>query len=525
MERPPERIPIMPRDNSVHTEIIVNASPSETRIAIMEDHRLVEFLAERADSARQVGDIFKGRVNAVLPGMQAAFIDIGLEKTAFLHVSDMVVTDPEGLEENGRRKNDRRSRKIPRGISIDNLLKKGQEIMVQVTKEPIGTKGPRVTTQISLPGRYIVLMPNVVHLGISRKIEAAAERTRLRELIQDVVPKSFGVIVRTVGMNKKKRQFVADVRFLERIWTKIHGAYVKQPCPSLLHKEVGLTTGLIRDLFNEDVDRLIIDSKQEMKQIHNYLKSTSPELRDRVVAYEEETPIFDAYEIESEIEKTLSPRAWLKRGGYIIIDHTEALVAIDVNTGRYTGNKDQEETIFHTNMEAAKEIARQLRLRDMGGIIVLDFIDMEKEQNREKVLETLREALKRDRAKTRAFRVSELGLVEMTRQRVRPSLLHYFSSQCPHCNGSGKRLSLASLALKVERLLRRVATYCSEKKVTVHLHPELALYFEEGKGGHLAGIEKGYRLKVEIQQDGSAGREDVRIFGAKGQELTEKVRF
>lgn len=515
----------MSRDHSVHAEIIVNASPSETRIAIMEDHRLVEFFAERADSARQVGDIFKGRVNAVLPGMQAAFIDIGLEKTAFLHVSDMVVTDPDMLEEGARSKGDRRSRKIPRGVSIENLLKKGQEIMVQMTKEPIGTKGSRVTTQISLPGRYVVLMPNVKHLGISRKIDDSAERSRLRDLIQELVPETFGVIVRTVGATKKKRQFVADVRFLEKTWRRIQGAYARQSCPSLLHKEVGLTTGLIRDLFNEDVDRLIIDSKQEFKQIQSYLRSTSPELKDRVVLYDEETPIFDAYEIESEIEKTLSPRAWLKRGGYIIIDHAEALVAIDVNTGRYTGEKNQEETIFHTNMEAAKEIARQLRLRDMGGIIVIDFIDMEKEQNREKVIDALRDALRRDRAKTKAFRVSDLGLVEMTRQRVRPSLLHYFSSACPHCRGTGKRLSIQSLALKVERLLRRVATYCNENKVVVHLHPELALYFEENKEAHLPGIESRYHLKVEIKPDGSAGWEDVRIFSSRGQELTDKVTF
>lgn len=515
----------MARENSVHTEIIVNASPSETRVAIMEDHRLVEFFAERADSARQVGDIYKGRVNAVLPGMQAAFIDIGLEKTAFLHVSDMVITDPEVLEEGAARRNDRRSRKIPRGVSIENLLKKGQEIMVQVTKEPIGTKGPRVTTQISLPGRYVVLMPNVVHLGISRKIDDPAERSRLRELIQELVPKTFGVIVRTVAIKKKKRQFAADVGFLEKTWRKVQGAYAKQSCPSLLHKEVELTTGLIRDLFNEDVNRLIIDSKKELRQIHNYLRSTSPELKDRVVLYDEETPIFDAYEIESEIEKTLSPRAWLKRGGYIIIDHAEALVAIDVNTGRYTGDKNQEETIFKTNMEAAKEIARQLRLRDMGGIIVIDFIDMEREQNREKVIDSFREALRRDRAKTRAFRVSDLGLVEMTRQRVRPSLLHYFSASCPHCKGTGKRLSIQSLSLKVERLLRRVATYCNEKRVEVHLHPELALHFEEGNGAQLEGIEKRNNLLVEIKPDGSAGWEDVRIFGARGQELTDKVTF
>ncbi len=518
----------MGRDDKVYSEIIINASPNEMRVAIMEDHRLVEFFAERADSMRQVGNICKGRVNAVLPGMQAAFIDIGQEKTAFLHVSDMIVTDPETNDaaEQGGRRSGSRSRKIPRGVSIDNLLKKGQEIMVQITKEPIGTKGPRVTTQVSLPGRYLVLMPNVSHLGVSRKIEDRNERTRLRQLLGEVVPKGYGAIMRTVGIGRDKHHFEADIKGLTRIWKKAQAAYAKMTAPAILHKELELTTGLIRDIFNEDVDRLIIDSKDHVTQAHAYLNATSPELIDRVTLYEEETPLFDAYEIESEIEKTLSSKIWLKRGGYIIIDHAEALVAIDVNTGRFTGDKDQEETITQTNVEAAREVARQLRLRDMGGIIVIDFIDMEKESNREKVSDTLRRALRRDRAKTKTFRISDLGLVEMTRQRVRPSLMQYFSSNCPHCGGTGRRLSLASLAAKVERLLRRVATYCNEKRIVVHLHPELAGFFEEGELNRLEGIQKRYDLDVEIHQNAGHEREEVRIFAKKsGQELTQKVVF
>ncbi|MFH1681236.1 MAG: Rne/Rng family ribonuclease [Candidatus Eisenbacteria bacterium] len=518
----------MARDKAVFTEIIVNASPSETRVAILENHTLVEFLAERADAARQVGDIFKGRVNAVLPGMQAAFIDVGLEKTAFLHVSDMVMPNPEAMEtidEEGERAGPV-TRRVPRGVSIEGLLKKGQEIIVQVTKEPIGTKGPRVTTQVSLAGRFLVLMPGIPQVGVSRKIESREERIRLRELVHGVLPSGMGAIVRTVAEGKQKRQFASDVRYLTRLWKKIQEAHGRMPCPSLLHKEVGLTTGLIRDLFSEDVDRLIIDSRKEHKQILTYLQSTAPELRDRVRLYKEETPIFDAYEIENEITKTLSSKIWLRQGGYIVLEQAEALVAIDVNTGRYTGEKDQEETIFRTNLEAAKEIARQLRLRDVGGIIVIDFIDMEKEANREKILEALREALRRDRSRTKTFRVSELGLVEMTRQRVRPSLLHYFSAPCPHCGGTGKRLSLATLAGKVERLLERVSSYCDERKVVVKLNPEVAVAFLEGSAGRLEAIEKRYRLGVEVQDDPSLAREEVRIFGRRsGKELTDEVVF
>jgi ribonuclease G len=518
----------MAREKSVFSEIIVNVSPNETRVAILENHTLVEFLAERADAARQVGDVFKGRVNAVLPGMQAAFVDIGLEKTAFLHVSDMVMADADAMENLGEEggRGEPVARKVPRGVSIENLLKKGQEIMVQVTKEPIGTKGPRVTTQISLAGRYLVLMPGMSQVGVSRKIENREDRTRLRDLVQELLPGGMGAIVRTVAEGKQKRQFVSDIRYLTRVWKKIEEANGHSRCPSLLHKEVGLTTGLLRDLFSEDVDRLIIDSRRELKQVLAYLQSTSPELKDRVHLYKEETPIFDAYEIENEIEKTFSSKIWLKQGGYIIIEQAEALVAIDVNTGRYTGEKDQEETIVRTNLEAAKEIARQLRLRDVGGIIVIDFIDMEKESNREKVLEALREALRRDRSRTKTFRVSELGLVEMTRQRVRPSLLHYFSSPCPHCGGTGKRLSLATLAMKVERLLRRASTYCDEKRILVKLNPEVAVTFLEAGAGRLEGIERRYRLNVEVQDDASLAREEIRIFGRRsGKELTDQVTF
>src|SRR4029079_2405333 len=382
--------------------IVINADPHETRIAILEDNELVELLVERGDKRRHVGDIYKGRVNAVLPGMQAAFVEIGLPKTAFLHASDLSenadLDEFEGDDEDNHRGGGRRSRRpVPK---IEDHLKKGQEIVVQVTKESIGTKGPRVTQQVSLPGRFTVFMPGVDHSGVSRRIEDRSERSRLKQLVAEHRPKGAGLIVRTAGDGKGEKEFANDVKYLIRLWEKIEKKTHTSRAPSLIHRELELTTGLIRDLFTEDVDELIIDSKDDHRDILNYLRSISPDRRDRVKLYKGKQPIFDAFDIETQIEKAFERKVWLKKGGYLVIDQSEALGAVDVNTGRFTGKKNQEDTIFKTNLEAAKEAARQLRLRDMGGIIVIDFIDMEIEANKKAVLDELRSNLKRDRSRT-----------------------------------------------------------------------------------------------------------------------------
>ena len=346
-------------------EIIINAGPSETRIALLEDKELAEILVERPEAVRRVGDIYKGRVNAVLPGMQAAFVDLGLEKSAFLHASDLMPSDSDlddmfDEEENGddRRRGGggggrgRRDEAAPR---IEDALKKGPEVLVQITKEPIGTKGPRVTTQISLPGRYLVLMPQHDHVGVSRKIEDRTERARLKGLLREIRPRGAGVIVRTVGAEQGRKEFQSDIRYLEQLWQKIEKQAERGRAPVLLHQEMEFTTGLIRDIFTEDVTQLVIDSKEEHKQILSYLSTYAPELKSRVKYYRGEAPIFDHFGIEGEIEKAMERKVWLKRGGYITIDQTEALVAIDVNTGRFTGKRSQEETILKTNLEAAEE--------------------------------------------------------------------------------------------------------------------------------------------------------------------------
>ncbi len=502
---------------TMRKRIVINAEPHETRVALLEDKDLVELLVERGDHTRHVGDIYKGRINAVLPGMQAAFVEIGLTKTAFLHASDLALSPIQdyenGDEPGGSAGRGRRSRRIlPK---IEEHLEKNQEVLVQVTKESIGTKGPRVTQQLSLPGRFSVFMPGVDHVGVSRKIEDRAERSRLKGIIAELKPEAGGIIVRTAGEGKTEREFQNDVHYLSRLWERVERKAESVIAPFLVHRELDLTTGLIRDLFTEDVDEVVIDDQDVHRDVLNYLKAISPELRQRVRLYKGREPIFDYFGIESQIEKAFERRVWLKKGGYIVIDHTEALVSIDINTGRFTGKKDQEETIFKTNVEAAREIARQLRLRDLGGIIVIDFIDMENEANRKAVLDELRTHLRRDRSRTKAFAVSELGLVEMTRQRERPSLLHYYSQDCPTCSGLGKVLSPESVLVRLERLLRRVVSKASEKSWIVRVSPDVALFILEENGARLSELERRYRLQIELKDDPALGPEDIRLLSAR----------
>ena len=492
-------------------------------LEMLSSDELAELFVERAEQRRHVGDIYKGRVNAVLPGMQAAFVDLGLPKTGFLHASDLAeslseIEDISDLEENGDRR--RRRAAAPK---IEDHLKKGQEILVQITKESIGTKGPRVTQQVSLPGRFCVLMPGVEHVGVSRRIEDRAERQRIKAIISDLKPKNVGLIARTAGEGKSDPDFAADVKHLVKLWHKLERKSGTVRAPALVHRELEMPASLIRDLFTDDVEEVIIDDKDSFAEIQAYLKAVSPELRGRVKLYTEREPIFDAFAIEPQIEKTFERKVWLKKGGYICIDHAEALVAVDVNTGRFTGKKNQEETIFRTNMEAAKEIPRQLRLRDIGGIIVIDFIDMEIEANKRAVIEELRTELRLDRARTKAFAVSDLGLVEMTRQRERSSLLHYYTEDCPTCAGLGKVPSLETMLVKLERAMRRVSSLTPEKRITVRVAPEVALYFVEQEGRRFAELEKRFKLSVDLKDDPQLKRGEMRVLTNKKTDITKQV--
>ncbi len=495
-------------------EIVISAESFETRVAILEDGELTELLVERPAERRIVGDIYKGRVNAVLPGIQAAFLDIGLPKTAFLHASDLTgfmrnfdVDDDE--EAGGDRSRGRRGRSGD--FRIEDFVQKGQEILVQITKEPISTKGAKVNARLSLPGRYLVLVPGVNSIGISRKIMDREERARLRKVLGELRPAGVGLIARTAVGGRDRQALEGDIKYLQRLWEDIEKKAARAAAPALIHREMALAPGLIRDVFTESIDRVVVDDAEVYKEISQYLNWVAPELSGRVHLYKGRVPIFDEYGIEGEIEKSFERKVWLKRGGYIVIDQSEALVAIDVNTGRYIGKKDQEETILRTNLEAAREIARQLRLRDVGGIIVIDFIDMEQDANKRAVLDALRQALRNDRSRTKTFQVSELGLVEMTRQRERQSLLHYYSEDCPTCGGTGKVYSLETVAMRVERYLRRVAAQSKDRDIQIRVHPDVAVYLFERSGKRLSEIEKQLDLILDIRDDPRLRREEVRI--------------
>ncbi len=464
------------------SEIVINAAIHETRIAIIEDNRLVEIWVERPENERMVGDIYKGRVKAVLPGIQAAFVDIGMEKSAFLHVSDvsgasidfsaqydMDEDDDEDDDEHPPASSPRDKRGRQRGGGgksrekkyppIETVIKKDQELLVQVTKEPISTKGARVTSEISLAGRFFVLVPGGGKIGVSRKIESWGERRRLKQLAQKYKPKGFGLIIRTVAEGKNEDEIASEIRDLmgqyDTLKKKSDGV---QP-PALIHKEIGMTSGIIRDLLSEDVDRVTVDSRESFDEIKRYISSISPGLMNKITLYQGKEPIFDSLDIEREIESIFSRKVWLKKGGFLVFDHTEALTVIDVNSGRYVGKSNQDETIINTNIESAIEIARQLRLRDIGGIIVIDFIDMHSHEHRRKVEDAFADALKNDRSKISISQISEFGLMEMTRQRVRPSLMFTFAEPCPTCGGIGMVQGRDTTVTKIERWLKRAEAF------------------------------------------------------------------
>lgn len=461
-------------------EIIINCSNGETRAALLEDRQLVEVYFEYGNHSNIVGNIYKGRVENVLPGMSAAFVDIGLEKNSFLYVDDAVYhLDDEEFKTAAKK-----------AKSIRDILKEGQEVIVQVTKEPIGTKGARVVTDLSVAGRYLVLMPTVDYIGVSRRISDEKERARLKELAAQIQPKNMGLIVRTVAEGKGLKELKQDVELLLKVWKSIKRRARRYPAPSLIYKDHDLVYRMVRDVFSSDFDKLIVDSKTEYEKILDILDVLAPNLRSRVYYYHEGIPIFEFYGIEAEIAKALRSKVWLSSGGYLVIDQTEALTSIDVNTGKFTGSKNLEDTVLKTNLEAAEEIARQLRLRDIGGIIVIDFIDMERKKDEEKVLAKLVEATSKERTKTHVIGFTSLGMVEMTRKKVRESIGDILQQPCPYCEGTGKILSEETLVHQVERKILSTAREDDISAILVELHPSVAAKVIGAGGANLRRLEK-----------------------------------
>ncbi|MDR2442084.1 MAG: Rne/Rng family ribonuclease [Deltaproteobacteria bacterium] len=498
------------------SELLINYRPYETRIALMENGVLVEFQLERgARGAGLLGNIYLGRVVRVLPGLQAAFVDIGMEKAAFLYVDDICGGEKEftrllgkasfGSDDDGEGEVEtalQDDAEIPESNQqpIESILSEGQDIMVQVSKEPIGQKGARVTTHISLPGRRLVMMSAVNHLGVSRRIEDDEERRRLRDILESLGT-GRGLIARTAAEGATDYELKAESAFLDHLWAKIQADILLQSAPALIHQELDASLKAVRDLFTDQVDRLVIDDREQYEKIHRFLTAFSPEQTPDVGLYEGSVPLFDAYNVETDLARALNKKVWLKSGGYVVIDSTEALTVIDVNTGRYVGHHNLEETILKTNLEAVREIAYQLRLRNIGGLIVIDFIDMEKEFNRERVFQTLKENLKHDKGKTKILPMSELGLIEMTRKRTRENIDRLMRRPCFYCQGQGVLLSPISVCHQAFRDMEMAACDYPHQPLILTVHPSIRdLILDEGRPA-LEDLEKRLKRPISIRAD------------------------
>ncbi len=440
-----------------HKEVIINAESLEIRVAVLEEGKLEEFTIERTSDERLVGSIFKGKVKNLEDGLKAAFVDIGFEKNAFLHYWDIVPAQFDSAVEVVEREGKKRDKPRITQRDIPRLYPPGSDIIVQVTKGPIGTKGPRVTTNLALPGRYLVLLPNSDQSGISRKIEHHEERQRLKKILRSLtIPDGMGVIIRTVGEGQKARYFVRDLALLVEEWKQIQDRINKQPSATCVFLEPDLVERTVRDFLTEDVERIVVDGPQQFDRIRQMISKISTRSVSKVRLYNESQPVFDRFGISRQLESAFSRQVHLKGGGYIVVDETEALVAIDVNTGRHKGTKDQESTILKVNVEAADEICRQLRLRNMGGLIVLDFIDMKSRRDQQNVYQRVKEGLRRDKAKTHILPISQLGLMEMTRQRHSESVRAAVYDDCPYCKGRGKVKSSLTMSVEIQRKLSEI---------------------------------------------------------------------
>ena len=497
----------------MNKEIIINSSNEETRIAITEDNKFVDLYVERPESQRMVGDIYKGKVSRVLPGMQAAFISIGYTQNAFLHFSDISDFTHMFIDDVDKEQDNEENEKVKiNKFNIAKDLKQGQEIIVQIMKEPISTKGPRVTTQISIPGRFAVLVPNERYIGVSRKISQIKEKKRLKNIAKRVLPKNYGLIIRTVAENKSDKLIISDIKALIKIWEKIENSIPEAKSPSLVYKDMGMASSVIRDLFTSDVNRLVVDSRKMMRNINTYVKEVAPQLKKKIEYYKSDIPIFDTFNIEKELDKLISAKVWLRNGAYLIIQQTEAMVVIDVNSGKFIGKSDHETNSLKINLEAAREIARQIRLRDLGGLIVIDFIDVLQTENKEKVQLELKKEFHKDRAITKIEKMSRFGLVEMTRQRIRESVIHDTHEDCSTCNGSGLIPTIPTLVSQLERWIQRYRATKGDRRIVIRVPEDVHRYMNRGKFSRRLQLMWKYWMKIDFKIDQSIQYREFKIF-------------
>ncbi|MCX6152121.1 MAG: Rne/Rng family ribonuclease [Ignavibacteriales bacterium] len=499
-------------------EIIINSSTSQTRVAIIEDNYLVDFFVDHPEKRRMVGDIYLGKVARVLPGIKAAFIDIGMKHDAFLHFSDIgdrleglqsILDEDSDIDEDDDEPfNGQAPAKISqpqvdeyarREIPIPKLHK-GQEILIQITKEPVGNKGVRVTSSISLPGRFCVLLPFDNKIGISKKISDFKERRRLKYIARGIIPENCGLIIRTAAKEQTEEALSEDLKYLWKTWEDLQASVKTEKPPSLVYQDLSTTSSVIRDLFTPDVSKIFIDSKKLYKQIKSYIHLLQPSLEDKIELFREQSSIFESFKIEEQIKMLMGRRVPLPAGGYIIIDHTEAMVVVDVNSGRYAAKKEQELNSLRTDLEAAREIARQLRLRDIGGLIVVDFIDLDDDKNRKKIYDELKKEFRKDRARVSVLPMTEFGLVQITRQRIRENILHIMNEVCPFCAGTGLLTKKSNLIHEIEEWLKRFKRSSSEKLLILNVHPSLGKILKQGKIKTITKLQFKFFIKIKLNE-------------------------
>jgi ribonuclease G len=481
-------------------EILVSTTPQETKVALLEDGLVSELFIEREAHRGVVGNIYKGRVTRVLPGMQSAFVSLGLERDGFLYVADAL----EGLDENLLSPEEQAaSGRDDRATSIEQLLREGQEVLVQVVKEPLGSKGARITSHVALPGRYTVFMPTVEHVGVSRKIVDEDERRRLKSLLKELRQErgGGGFIARTAGQGRSSEDFARDARYLTRNWDEIRAVTSRQEAPALLHRELSLVQRLLRDILSEDFACIRLDSEREFQRTLDLVTQLQPELAPRVRLHNEPSSILELHGVSTELERALRSKVWLPSGGYVVINQTEALVAIDVNTGSYVGKQGLEDTILRTNLDAAREIVRQIRLRDLGGIIVVDFIDMEHRKSRQQLMAALELELRRDRSPSKVLEINEFGLVIITRKRVRQSLERTLCQPCPYCTGSGQIKSVATVCSEIYDEVRKLAPDLDGQRLLLRVNPDVARALAGEEGSLLRELTTLVGKEIRVQSD------------------------
>ena len=508
----------------MYKQIVINITEHETRVALLEDGNIAELFIEREDTSDIAGNIYKGRVQRVLPGMQAAFVDIGLTQAAFIYVDDVIGNSYNDIEKLFVDQDDNKEHVADinstdpirpyahRNGNIEELLIEGQEIMVHVAKSPMGTKGARATTHVSLPGRFLVLMPTNDHIGVSRRIEDETERSRLKQMVQSLREDRFGYITRTAAEGVQKEKLAYEMDFLKNLWGNIQKKYENASAPTLIHKELSVSLRAVRDLLIHEAEKLIIDSPEGYESVLGLLDTFMPSLKGSVELYDGAEPIFGAFNIEGDISRALKRKVWLKSGSYIVIEQTEALVAIDVNTGRFVGKHNLEETILKTNLEAVKEIAYQIRLRDLGGIIIIDFIDMEKRSNQEKVCSALKEALKKDRSKTHVLPMSDMGLIQMTRKRTRKPLTRTLCEPCFYCGGEGYLVSRQTICYNIYREILRESWDILGAKVSLRVNPEIAELLHGEENHIIVSLERIINKQIVIYPNPQLHMEEFDVF-------------